>query len=90
MYIVIVFDSLIESERKIIGLIYFVKMKDIIKFSKKLISYEDLKDKTNKKYKTYKSLFKVDKINSLHACKYFCDGFFEEENLNKIRQMFNK
>lgn len=89
MYIVVVYDSLEITERKIIGLIYFVKMKDIIKFSNKIISYVDLKDKTNKKYKTYKSLFHIEKVNSINTCKYFCDGFFEKENLNRIRQMFS-
>lgn len=78
MYIVRVYDDLDKTKRKIIGLIYYVKMKHIIEFSKKLIRYNDLKKTTNKKYKTYKDLFEIEEVNNLNVCKYFSDGFYDK------------
>lgn len=77
MYIVTVYDDLDKEVRKIIGFIYFCKMKHIIKFSNNLIRYNDLKQNQNKKYKTYKDLFSIEEVNSINVCKYFSDHFYD-------------
>jgi len=73
MYICIVFNDL--EQTRINGLIYFTKIKDIIKYSNNLLKYSDIKER-QKCYKTYKSFFKFHKVRADHAIKYFCDDFY--------------
>ena len=85
MYIVRVYHDLEQTQ--IIGLIYFVKIKHIIEFSKKLIRYNDIKNNTTTKiYKTYKNLFRIEEVRGDHVCKYFSDYFYHSKQ-DKTRQI---
>lgn len=79
MYICIVFNDL--EQKRINGLIYFMKIKDIIEYTNKLIKYSDIKQK-HKCYRTYKSFFKFQKVRTDHVIQYFCDDYYK--NINNI------
>lgn len=77
MYIVICFDSIFDNG-KIIGFIYFSKIKHIIHYTKGVIKYADLKQKRNdRKYRTYKNFFKIIKVKNDDVIKYFCGNFYK-------------
>ena len=68
MYIVIVFNDF-END-KINSLCLFDAIKDMISWSCGLIKYSDVK-KQNRKYRTYKSIFKILEIDKRDEYKYF-------------------
>ena len=77
MYIVICYDSIFD-DGKIIGLIYFSKIKHIINYTKGVIKYADLKPKhDDKKYRTYKNFFKIIRVRNDDVIKYFTGSFYK-------------
>lgn len=68
MYLVIVYHDI---DRYLINsLCLFDKIKDIIAWSKGIIKYNDIQ-KNDRKYKTYKSYFKIIEVNRRDETKYF-------------------
>ncbi len=56
MYYLVVFNNL--EQTKISAIIRFKTIKSIIQFTNGIINYSDV-DRVSRKYKTFKSLFKV-------------------------------
>ena len=61
MYLLIIYND--PTTERICALYKFACIKDIIKWSGNIINYSDA-SKKNRKYKTYKSFFKVIKIKN--------------------------
>lgn len=60
MYLLVIFKDL--QQRTPCFVVQFRKMKDIIKLTKGVISYNTIRQKDNKKYKTHQSLYKIIKV----------------------------
>lgn len=68
MFILLVFNDYDEEDLIYIG--FFNLIKDILQYTNNIIKYSDVAHK-ERCYKTYKTLFKILKINKNHKIKYF-------------------